>query len=76
VKEHYLAWLSRARPDLVALYDHRYGRRAYLPPSRQRTLAAQVQRLVARARGPAGSAFRVPADAEAVEPTAQLGLEL
>jgi hypothetical protein len=71
VKEHYLAWLSRARPDLVGLYEQRYGRRAYLPPADQRTLAARVQGLVARARGPEGRAFHVPVDAE---PTDQPGL--
>jgi DNA repair photolyase len=73
VKEHYLAWLSRARPDLVGLYEQRYGRRAYLPPADQRTLAARVQRLVARARGPESRAFHVPVDAE---PTDQPGLGL
>ena len=76
VKEHYLSWLSRARPDLVALYEQRYGRRAYLPPADQRTLAARVQRLVARVRGPSGSAFHVPVEAEAIEPVDQLGFEL
>ncbi|MHB1987231.1 MAG: radical SAM protein [Acidimicrobiales bacterium] len=29
VKEHYLAWLSRERPDLRDLYDRRFGRRSY-----------------------------------------------
>ena len=74
VKEHYLGWLSRVRPDLLATYEQRYGRRAYLPPAEQRTLAARVQRLVARAEGPSTSAFHAPVEAGAVESPNQLGL--
>jgi DNA repair photolyase len=75
VKEHYLAWLSEARPDLVASYEQRYGRRAYLPAADQRALAARVQRLVAGVRGPSAPAFHPPVEADAVEPPDQLGLD-
>src|SRR5262245_25291417 len=34
VKEHYLEWLTGARPDLVPMYRRRY-RRSYLAPAEQ-----------------------------------------
>jgi DNA repair photolyase len=50
VREHYLGWLSGARPDLVAQYLRRY-KGAYLPASQQRALATTVREMVDRARG-------------------------
>lgn len=38
VREHYLAWLGRARPDLVDLHERRFGARAYQPEVEQRRL--------------------------------------
>jgi DNA repair photolyase len=53
VREHYLGWLSGARPDLVDEYRRRY-RSSYLPAEEQAALAAQVRSSVARARGQDG----------------------
>ena len=55
VREHYMAWLARERPDLVPLYDElftgRSGRRAYQPKARQEALSQRVHRLVRAAEG-------------------------
>jgi DNA repair photolyase len=50
VREHYLAWLASARPDLVDFYRRRYEK-AYLPAAEQHELAQRVRRMVQRARG-------------------------
>ena len=50
VREHYLAWLAGARPDLLAGYDELYPR-SYAPKSTQQALSRQVARLVARHGG-------------------------
>jgi DNA repair photolyase len=64
VKDHYLSWLARARPDLVADYEARYRRGAYLPKADQDALATVVHKLVADARGrfapPSGSRLPPP----------------
>jgi DNA repair photolyase len=52
VREHYLAWLQTARPDLVALYERRFGRRAYQPEVEQRRLREVVD--VTLGRAPSG----------------------
>ncbi len=63
VRDHYLGWLGRARPDLVATYEAKY-RRAYLPTAEQDALATMVRKLVADARGrylsPARTRLRPP----------------
>jgi DNA repair photolyase len=46
VRQHYLAWLERTYPDVVATYLRRYQRGAYLPSADQRQLSALVSRLV------------------------------
>jgi DNA repair photolyase len=74
VKEHYLGWLSQVRPDLVASYERRYGRRAYLPAADQRTLAARVQRLVERVRGGSDEARLAGRRTGRVEPADRPGL--
>jgi len=55
VREHYLAWLAAARPDLVELYSQRFtgraGPRAYQPKAIQADLASRVQQLVRAAEG-------------------------
>jgi DNA repair photolyase len=56
VREHYLGWLSAARPDLVDYYQERYGNRSYLPKSEQQALSQLVRDLVAGAR----SRFETP----------------
>ncbi|HEX3623207.1 MAG TPA: radical SAM protein [Acidimicrobiales bacterium] len=50
VREHYLAWLDGARPDLVERYGQLYPK-AYAPAKRQDELAATVRRLVDRHGG-------------------------
>ncbi len=42
VREHFMAWLGRCRPDLVPLYEQRFGRRAYQPEDEQARLASLV----------------------------------
>jgi DNA repair photolyase len=55
VREHYLAWLRQARPDLEGLYEERFsgrsGLRAYQPKAVQEALSAHVRRLVLEAEG-------------------------
>jgi DNA repair photolyase len=50
VREHYVAWLAGARPDLVAECERLYPR-AYAPKARQEALARYVADLVARHGG-------------------------
>src|SRR5205807_9304335 len=45
VKEHFMAWLAGARPDLVDDFERRY-RRAYLPKGAQELLAERVRRFI------------------------------
>ncbi len=51
VREHYLGWLSRRRPDLVALYRDRFRGRAYQGESEQRRICEVVDAAFARATG-------------------------
>jgi DNA repair photolyase len=51
VREHYLSWLKRTRPDLAGEMGRRY-RGAYLPPAEQRALSDQVATFVLAARPP------------------------
>jgi len=51
VREHYLGWLATARPDLLGLYQRRYGNRSNLPQADQKALSALVRDRVERARG-------------------------
>ena len=51
VREHFLGWLARERPALVATYEARFARGAYQPAAAQRALTARVRALVAEARG-------------------------
>ncbi len=57
VREHYLGWLARARPDLVAEHERLY-RTAYGRPEDRRALSATVSRLVARHHGRSGAGAR------------------
>ena len=52
VREHFMGWLARERPDLVPDYERLYGRRSYLPQAAQVRLAT-----VARESGGARSGF-------------------
>jgi DNA repair photolyase len=47
VREHYLAWLAQARPDLLEEHERLYPR-SYAPKARQDALSTLVARLVAR----------------------------
>jgi len=51
VREHYLGWLASARPDLLGLYEQRYGKRSNLPKADQTALSQLVRDRVERARG-------------------------
>jgi DNA repair photolyase len=55
VREHYLGWLSGARPDLLALYERRYRGGANLPKPDRDALADLVR---ARMRARAGPEAR------------------
>jgi DNA repair photolyase len=46
VREHYLAWLESARPDLSSLYAERFHRGAYQPKREQERLSALVARVL------------------------------
>jgi len=48
VREHYLAWLARERPDLVSLYEDRFARGAYQPKATQEALSDLVASIVAQ----------------------------
>ncbi|HEX7165887.1 MAG TPA: radical SAM protein [Acidimicrobiales bacterium] len=57
VKDHFMAWLRGARPDLVAEYERRY-RGSHLPKAEQEAIGALVRRARAEAGGdgiPAGN---------------------
>ncbi|HVM63926.1 MAG TPA: radical SAM protein, partial [Acidimicrobiales bacterium] len=43
VKEHYLAWLAAARPDLAPLYEERFNGRAYQPKAVTGDLSDRVR---------------------------------
>ena len=43
VKEHFMGWLRDARPDLVPMYEKRYGRTAYLPKAEQEAIASYAR---------------------------------
>ncbi len=62
VREHYLGWLAEARPDLVKLYEQRYGGRSNLPKADQQALSRLVSERVERIRGRAAhpAAWRTP----------------
>jgi DNA repair photolyase len=75
VRDHYLGWLSRARPDLMGLYSERFEGRAYQPELEQRRIAEIVRSTVEETGGcgplpasrmrsgrPAGTARVVRAD--------------
>lgn len=50
VREHWMAWLERERPDLVESVRRRY-RRAYAPEEERRRLSETVRRLIERHGG-------------------------
>src|ERR1019366_9430958 len=54
VREHYLRWLSEARPDLVALPSERFGHGSYQSKAEQRRIS-EVVRSVGRPAGPPSS---------------------
>jgi DNA repair photolyase len=71
VREHFLAWLAKHRPDLVPLYDElfrgRSGPRSYQPKGVQDELARRVGELVRAAEG----RFDAPRRARFVETAAE-----
>jgi DNA repair photolyase len=79
VREHYLAWLDEARPDIASDVAARY-RTAYGPAAERRALQERVRRLVARHGGTRPAGFRDAArdrrgaGAERPRPPAQLRL--
>jgi len=56
VREHYLGWLARARPELLELHEERFGGRSEQPKQRREHLAALAT--PAAARRPAARAAR------------------
>lgn len=48
VREHYLSWLTAARPDLVAACEARFAGRSYQPKAEQERLRAVVRDALAR----------------------------
>jgi DNA repair photolyase len=66
VREHYLAWLASARPDLTELYDRRFNRGAYQPRKEQQRLSALVGQVMGPRLAP-GTALMQPSAAP-IEP--------
>ena len=52
VREHYLAWLTDARPDLAGLYAQRFGRGSYQPRREQERLSALVASVLQKGQEP------------------------
>ena len=51
VREHFMAWLERERPDLVPAYRRRFARGSYQPKAEQARLAEIVSELTHGAAG-------------------------
>ncbi|MDQ6724585.1 MAG: radical SAM protein [Actinomycetota bacterium] len=80
VREHYLAWLAGARPDLIERYRRLYPR-AYAPTQTQNELGATVRTLVERHGGRSAHPTRTrsattPSARPSVAGAAQLDLGL
>ena len=43
VREHYLGWLARARPELVGLYEQRFRKGSYQPRAEQHRISEVVR---------------------------------
>jgi DNA repair photolyase len=79
-REWFMAWLRRARPELVGRYEQLYARRAYVPAEYRSWLAARVAPLLVRHgldRHSGGAARKavatgVPGDAEVGFPAGSL----
>ena len=52
VREHYLAWLGRERPDLMALYADRFARGSYQAKAEQHRISEVVRALGRPSRHP------------------------
>ncbi len=52
VREHYLQWLSEARPDLAVLYAERFGRGSYQPRAEQQRISEVVRSVERPTRHP------------------------
>jgi DNA repair photolyase len=64
VKEHYLSWLERISPDLLALYAERFGRGSYQDKAEQERLCTLVERAWAgEAQGDYGRGRGLPTKA-------------
>jgi DNA repair photolyase len=50
VREHWMAWLRKERPDLVRDYERRYARGSRLDKAEQETVSAIVRRVTAESR--------------------------
>jgi DNA repair photolyase len=55
VKQEYLGWLARVRPDLLERYDEIYGRRAYAPKAIQAEITARFRTAFETARRASGA---------------------
>jgi DNA repair photolyase len=67
VREHYLGWLGKVRPELVALYAERFASGAYQPKAEQRRIAQAVGAVAWRSgsRPGVGEAPEAPESPEA-----------
>ena len=52
VREQYLGWLQKARPDLVGLHENSYSASGYAPQAWRKRLSRQVRELVEQYGGP------------------------
>ena len=60
VREHYLEWLGRARPDLTALYAERFRRGSYQPEAESRRIAEIVEAVGCSSGGAFGARRPAP----------------
>jgi DNA repair photolyase len=73
MREHYMTWLDRVRPDLAALYRARFRGGAYQPPD-ERDRVADLVRQVARRFGVTGRDAYERAAPVQITPSTQLSL--
>ncbi len=59
IRDHYLQFLERNHPELVAIHRRRYGTRSYAARKDQQELSALVRSLVARHGGVRGRSRRI-----------------
>lgn len=76
VRDHYLLFLERNHPELVAMHRQRYATRSYASKTDQQELSSLVRTLVARHGGVPGRRRRIAPPTTSPERSEQMGLEL